>query len=53
LLKVLRDEDLIAEAREVAIGLVSADPKLHNTPELAHSVEALMFDEISSFVEKG
>jgi ATP-dependent DNA helicase RecG len=53
LLKVLRDEDLIAEARECAIGLISADPSLRNTPELARNVEALMFDEISSFVEKG
>ena len=53
LLKVLRDEDLIADARESAIGLVSADPSLHNTPELARNVEALMFDEISSFVDKG
>jgi ATP-dependent DNA helicase RecG len=53
LLKVLRDEDLIADARESAITLVSTDPSLHHTPELARNVEALMFDEISSFVDKG
>ena len=53
LLKVLRDEDLIADARESAIALVSVDPSLRNTPELARNVEVLMFDEISSFVDKG
>jgi ATP-dependent DNA helicase RecG len=53
LLKVLRDEDLIADARESAIALVSVDPSLRNTPELARNVEVLLFDEISSYVDKG
>ena len=53
LLRVLRDEDLIERAREVATRLVSDDPELKNAPQLAAEVALLMEEEKASFVDKG
>jgi ATP-dependent DNA helicase RecG len=53
LLRVLRDEELIEQARRVAGELISSDPKLSNHPALAVQVSALKEEERSAFLDKG
>ncbi|MGE5829402.1 MAG: ATP-dependent DNA helicase RecG [Micromonosporaceae bacterium] len=53
LLSLLRDADLIAEARREAIALVEADPELVGQPALAAAVAALVDQERAEFLEKG
>ncbi len=53
LLRVLRDENLIVQAREVAISMIDGDPGLENTPELAAQLEALRGEEAASYLDKG
>ena len=53
LLKVLRDEPLIENARTVAISLVSQDASLSSMPELAAEVAALGVNEETDFMDKG
>ena len=53
LLKVLRDEPLIEKARMVGTKLISVDPKLALSPNLAAAVAELRNDDASSFVDKG
>jgi ATP-dependent DNA helicase RecG len=52
LLQLLRDEDLIGQAREEAIRLVDADPALADHPGLAEAVRALIDAEQTTFLEK-
>ncbi len=52
LLQLLRDEELIGEAREEAVALVHADPALAGEPGLAAAVRALIDAEQTSFLEK-
>jgi ATP-dependent DNA helicase RecG len=52
LLRLLEDEDLIAQAREEATALVAADPALADAPGLAAAVRELIDVERSSFLEK-
>jgi ATP-dependent DNA helicase RecG len=52
LLSVLRDEDVIAEARGVAADLVADDPGLVGHPELAAQVRRLHEAERADFLEK-
>ena len=52
LLSLLRDEELIAQAREAAAALVAADPDLSGLPLLAAQVAALVDEERSEFLEK-
>jgi ATP-dependent DNA helicase RecG len=52
LLQLLRDEDLIGQAREEAIELVHADPALAGEPGLAAAVRGLIDAEQTSFLEK-
>jgi ATP-dependent DNA helicase RecG len=52
LLSVLRDEDVILEAREVATALVEEDPTLAGHPELAAQVLRLHEAERADFLEK-
>jgi ATP-dependent DNA helicase RecG len=52
LLQLLRDEDLIGQAREEAVRLVDADPALAGQPGLAAAVRALTDAEQTSFLEK-
>jgi ATP-dependent DNA helicase RecG len=52
LLQLLRDEELIGEAREEAVALVQADPALAGEPGLAAAVRALVDAEQTSFLEK-
>jgi ATP-dependent DNA helicase RecG len=53
LLRVLRDEALIEEARRVAFDLIATDPKLANHPALATQVAILKEEERSAFLDKG
>jgi ATP-dependent DNA helicase RecG len=52
LLQLLRDEDLIGQAREEAIKVVDADPALADQPALAEAVRALVDAEQTTFLEK-
>lgn len=53
LLRVLRDEDLIDEARSDAQSIIDADPQLIEHPELARELSALQRDEAAEFIDKG
>ena len=53
LLRVLRDEELIEQARRVATDLISTDPKLARYSELAAQVSVLRVEERSTFLDKG
>ena len=52
LLRVLRDENLIDQAREVAVKILKTDPNLSNLPELNAEVEKLKSDEAARFMDK-
>jgi ATP-dependent DNA helicase RecG len=52
LLSVLRDEDLIARAREEATGTVEADPELVDHPALLAAVEAALDDDRADYLDK-
>jgi ATP-dependent DNA helicase RecG len=52
LLQLLRDEDLIGQARDEATQLVDSDPALAGQPGLAAAVRALVEAEQTSFLEK-
>jgi ATP-dependent DNA helicase RecG len=52
LLSLVKDRDLITEARTEATTLVEADPELRDHPGLAAAVTALIESERSEFLEK-
>jgi ATP-dependent DNA helicase RecG len=52
LLRLLRDEDLIGQARDDATEIVDGDPALAGQPGLAAAVRALVEAEQTSFLEK-
>ncbi len=52
LLSLLRDEDLIVEAREAALALVADDPDLTHHPELARVVADLAAEDRAEYLEK-
>jgi ATP-dependent DNA helicase RecG len=52
MLSLLRDEDVIAEARVVAQEVVEADPELTAHPGLAGLVAGLLDDERAEYLEK-
>jgi len=52
LLRLLADEELIAQARVEATALVAADPALADAPGLAAAVRVLIDVERSTFLEK-
>jgi ATP-dependent DNA helicase RecG len=52
LLSLLRDEDLIGQAREVAQQLVETDPELTEHPLLARLAADLLSEERAQFLEK-
>jgi ATP-dependent DNA helicase RecG len=52
LLSLLRDEDLIADARLEAQTIVAADPTLAAHPLLAAQVAALVNDDQAEYLEK-
>jgi ATP-dependent DNA helicase RecG len=53
LLSLLRDADLITEARSAAIDLIDADPDLADHPLLRDWVSALVDEERAEYLEKG
>ncbi|WBB56917.1 ATP-dependent DNA helicase RecG [Verrucosispora sp. WMMD573] len=53
LLSLLRDADLIRDARAEAIALVEEDPELTRHPALAASVAALVDADRAEYLEKG
>jgi ATP-dependent DNA helicase RecG len=53
LLSLLRDEELIAAARDEAQALVAADPDLADHPALADEVAALLDEDRADYLEKG
>ncbi|MDQ3403393.1 MAG: ATP-dependent DNA helicase RecG [Actinomycetota bacterium] len=52
MLSLLRDEDVIADARVLAQALVADDPELIEFPGLAHMVAQLVDDERAEYLEK-
>lgn len=52
LLRVIRDEDVIMKARQVAEQILSIDPKLASNSVLAQEVDKLRQEERASFLEK-
>jgi ATP-dependent DNA helicase RecG len=52
MLSLLRDEDIIAEARAAAQHVVDADPDLEKHPGLAGMVATLLTEEKADFLEK-
>ncbi|MGH3727438.1 MAG: ATP-dependent DNA helicase RecG [Micromonosporaceae bacterium] len=53
LLSLLRDADLIREARAEAVDVVAADPSLARHPALADAVAALVDEDHAEYLEKG
>ncbi|EGX60288.1 ATP-dependent DNA helicase RecG [Streptomyces zinciresistens K42] len=53
MLAVIEDEEIIAEAREEATGLVARDPELTRLPGLRTALDALLDEEREQFLEKG
>ena len=53
LLSLLKDADLIAQARRRAIELLDDDPELTGHPALAAAVASLVDEERAEFLEKG
>ena len=52
LLRVLRDENLIDQARNVALNILAKQPDLINLPQLKSEVEKLKVDEATEFMDK-
>jgi ATP-dependent DNA helicase RecG len=53
LLRVIKDEAVIAEARADATGIVARDPQLDEYPELAQAIELYLNPEKEAFLERG
>ncbi len=53
LLSLLRDRDLISEARAEAVALLSADPELEREPELREWIASQVDEERAEYLEKG
>ncbi|MFG2884487.1 ATP-dependent DNA helicase RecG [Streptomyces sp. NPDC048297] len=52
-LEVIEDEEVIAEAREEAMSVVTADPELAGLPGLRTALDALVDEEREQYLEKG
>ena len=52
LLRVLRDEDLIQRAREVALKILAINSEMDHLPELKNEVAKLQNDEAARFMDK-
>jgi ATP-dependent DNA helicase RecG len=53
LLRVLRDEDLIEQAREAAAEVLANDPDLSGHPALAEAIDVLLGEGREEFLERG
>ncbi len=52
LLRVVKDADLIEEARRESAGVVAADPELENHPLLAAAIRATLDEDQEEFLER-
>jgi ATP-dependent DNA helicase RecG len=52
MLAVIRDEELIRQARTAAVDIVAHDPELAGEPALAHAVEALLTADRADYLER-
>ncbi|WP_394430016.1 ATP-dependent DNA helicase RecG [Streptomyces sp. SGAir0957] len=53
MLAVIEDEEIIAEAREEATRVVTADPELDRLPALRTALDALLDEEREQYLDKG
>jgi ATP-dependent DNA helicase RecG len=53
LLRLLRDEDLIVQAREDAFAIVGADPGLEQHPALRDVIASALDEEQAAYLERG
>ncbi|MEB8337666.1 helicase-related protein [Streptomyces endophyticus] len=53
MLAVIEDEEIIAEAREEATKVVTADPELDHLPALRIALDALLDEEREQYLDKG
>jgi ATP-dependent DNA helicase RecG len=53
MLAVIEDEEVIAEARQEATAVVTADPDLEHLPALRTALDALLDEEREQYLEKG
>ena len=53
LLEVIRDEDVVLEARDAAVEVVAQDPSLARWPALREHVALLSSDDRADYLEKG
>jgi ATP-dependent DNA helicase RecG len=53
MLAVIRDEELIRQARSAAVDIVARDPELAGEPALAHAVDALLTADRADYLERG
>jgi ATP-dependent DNA helicase RecG len=53
LLRLLRDEDLILQAREDAFAIVTADPGLEQHPDLRKVIASALDEEQAAYLERG
>ncbi|MCX4670277.1 ATP-dependent DNA helicase RecG [Streptomyces sp. NBC_01381] len=53
MLAVIEDEEIIAEAREEAVSVVSKDPDLEHLPALRTALDALLDAEREQYLDKG
>jgi len=53
LLRVIKDEAVIAKARTDASGIVARDPQLDEYPDLAQAIELYLNPEKEAFLERG
>ena len=53
LLRLLRDEDLILQAREDAFAIVNADPSLEQHPALRDVIASALDEEQAAYLERG
>jgi ATP-dependent DNA helicase RecG len=51
-LRVIRDEAIISDAREVAERIVATDPRLEMMPHLKSEVDKLRQEERAAYLEK-
>ncbi|GAA3840080.1 ATP-dependent DNA helicase RecG [Sphaerisporangium flaviroseum] len=52
MLRLLRDEDVISDAREEAASLLSGDPRLEEHPALKAEIDRLLGDDRAEYLEK-
>jgi ATP-dependent DNA helicase RecG len=52
MLRLLRDEELIATARQEATALVEADPRLMHHPGLHHAINSMLGPERAEYLDK-